>query len=183
MADNITIEGGCFCGDIRYRATEPPLRPGGACLCKNCRHAATATFVSFVAFGTDNLETDRFRFIKGEPVRYRYTSEMVIREGDDTDLPVGHALWSEWWFCGRCGTTLVHIHEGLTGSEGNIQELGVTTCTLDDPNAFPPEKLEGEDEMLSWIELWSLDDRQLCLAVPNIVRSHAKPSKTWTQRE
>lgn len=169
MTDTI-IEGGCFCGDVRYRATQPPVpATAGICLCSNCRHASASPLPTFVAFGTDNFETDKFRFIKGEPVRYRYTSEMVIREGDDTDLPVGHVLWSEWWFCGHCGTRIAHIHEGLTDDvdgETRVSELSVMACTLDDPNAFPPRGFGSEEDMLSWIELRSLDDGQRCLVIP-----------------
>jgi hypothetical protein len=154
IMETTIIEGGCFCGDIRYRATQPPGH-AAACHCQNCRHANAAPFAAFVAFGTDNFETDKFRFIKGKPVRYRYTSEMVVREGDSEKLPVGHVLWSERWFCGRCGTQIAHIHEGLTddNDETRVLEISVPTCTLDDPNAFPPQWHEMEEEKLSWVKI------------------------------
>lgn len=155
MADTI-IEGGCFCGDVRYRATEPPCEEAGACHCKNCRHANAAPYSAGVWFGTDNLETDRFRVIKGEPIRYRYTSEMVVEEGDDPsgNLPVGHVLWSEWWFCGRCGTRIAYIHEGVMSDDGTrIGQISVPICTLDDPNAFPPQHHSMQQEKLSWVKI------------------------------
>ena len=186
MAD-IVIEGGCFCGDVRYRATESPeSAQASICVCSNCRHASASPLPTYVSFGTDNFETDRFRFIKGQPVRYRYTSEMDIREGDDTGgtLPVGHLLWSERFFCSRCGTQIAHIHEGLTdvgGDNPRVLEISVMACTLDNPDAFPPRirsgGLEGQEDMLSWIKLRSLDE-QPCLVISNSVKSHNNPSKT-----
>lgn len=156
MSDTI-IEGGCFCADVRYHATEPPRGEGGAWHCKNCRHANAAPYFACVSFETDNLETDKFRFIKGEPIRYRYTSEMVVGEGDSDDFPVGHVLWSEWWFCGRCGTRIAHIHEGLADlddeGEERIGQLSITTCTLDDPDAFPPQHYSMQQEKLSWVKI------------------------------
>ncbi|MBI1924846.1 GFA family protein, partial [Candidatus Poribacteria bacterium] len=129
--ETIIIEGGCFCGEVRYRATQAPSYTS-VCHCSNCRHACASPLPAFVAFGTDNLETDKFSFIKGEPVRYRYTSEMFWEE-------MGRMMWSEWWFCGRCGTRLAHIHEGLTDDTGRVLQVSVTTCTLDNPEAYPPK--------------------------------------------
>jgi len=89
------LEGGCFCGAVRYRAAATAYTGSSVCQCSNCRCATGAPFAAFVNFETDTLDMDKFRFMKGEPIRYRYTSELAHK---------GRMLWSERWFCGQRGT-------------------------------------------------------------------------------
>ena len=41
-------------------------------------------------------------------------------------------------------------------SEDHSDTFDVTTCSLDAPEAFPPDSHEWTAEKLSWIELWTL---------------------------
>jgi hypothetical protein len=78
------ILGGCMCGAIRCRATEPPC-VSTVCHCQDCRRGAGAQSVAWVTFPAES-----FAFIQGEPARFR------------SSPPV------ERTFCGRCGTSLTY---------------------------------------------------------------------------
>jgi len=76
-----SLEGGCLCGRVRYRAT-PDKREGYYCHCRMCQ----------LAFG--NVSAAFFNLRKSEvtwhtPPTY-FTSSKIARRG----------------FCGRCGTPL-----------------------------------------------------------------------------
>jgi len=128
--ENRSIEDGCLCGEVHYRATKAPTS-SHICHCENCQHASAAPFAAWLSFPAGG-----FAFIKGQPVRYRYARE------DST--------WAERAFCARCGTQLTYT------SEDHSDTFDVTTCSLDAPEAFPPDSHEWTAEKLSWIELWTL---------------------------
>jgi hypothetical protein len=117
------IQGGCFCGTIRYRATSPP-RISTICHCADCRKASGAASVAWVTFPAEG-----FAFVEGEPSRYR-SSPPVVRT-----------------FCGRCGTPLTYR------SDERKHEIDVTTASLDEPEAFPPTKHVFPEQKLSWVEV------------------------------
>ncbi len=118
--ETIDIKGGCFCGEVRYRATCKPHH-SGVCYCSNCQRVCAAQSVGWVAFSADS-----FSFEQGEPVRYRSRST------------------TEWSFCGHCGTTLTYHHDDRPN------EIDVTIGSLDDPEAFPPTEQTWVEEKLSW---------------------------------
>jgi hypothetical protein len=117
----IDIQGGCFCGAVRYQARELP-RISTVCHCDDCRRACGAQSVAWVTFPAES-----FSFIAGDPQSYR-SSPPVART-----------------FCGRCGTSLTYQ------SEERAQDIDVTTGSLDDPEAFPPTKEVFREQKLSWI--------------------------------
>lgn len=81
------VEGGCYCGAIRYEA-------GGECSntmvchCQSCRRVAAAPVVAWVTFPAGG-----FRFTKGTPKEFHSTAP-VLRT-----------------FCGDCGTPLTYRHD------------------------------------------------------------------------
>ena len=114
------IEGGCFCGAIRYRATaEPTART--LCHCESCRRASGAPTVAWVIFPAAS-----FSIIAGTLREYR-SSEHVTRS-----------------FCGDCGTQLVYR------SDRRTEVVDVPTATLDEPDAFAPEREIWTGEKLAW---------------------------------
>ena len=116
------VPGGCFCGEIRYRARARPISQA-TCHCASCRRAAGAQAVAWVTFPAGSFTVEQ-----GEPVGYH--------------APNG-AVWS---FCPRCGTTLAYQHDQRPG------EVDVTTGSLDDPEAFPPTRDVNLDEKVSWVQ-------------------------------
>jgi hypothetical protein len=72
---------------------------------------------------------DRFELITGQPVDF-HSSPRVTRS-----------------FCGRCGTPLTYRHRDYA------DEIDVMTCSLDDPEAFPPSHHIWVRHKLAWVHL------------------------------
>ena len=114
------IEGGCFCGVIRYRSTAEPIART-LCHCESCRRAAGAPSVAWAVF-----PVSAFKIVAGT-LREHRSSEHVTRT-----------------FCGDCGTPLVYR------SDRRPDVVDVPTATLDDPDAFAPEREIWTGEKLAW---------------------------------
>ena len=87
-----TIEGGCLCGEVRYRIQGEPLA-SVTCQCRTCRKASAAAIVPWL-----HLDAANFAFLAGTPVDFK-SSPPVTRT-----------------FCGRCGTRVDLLdHEARPG--------------------------------------------------------------------
>jgi hypothetical protein len=97
-----SLTGGCACGSITYRVTEP-LQDARSCHCSRCRKvfSAQASAYALVAPGS-------FEWTAGEDMLTSFVSE------------AGEGLC----FCSRCGSTLAGIVDGKVH--------GVTLGCLDD---------------------------------------------------
>jgi hypothetical protein len=93
------------------------------CHCSICRRTTGAAFVSWFT-----VPRADFRWVHGEPVHFRSTPEAVRS------------------FCGRCGTQ-------LTFERDMLDELDITTCSLDDPESLPPQDHTYASSRLAWIKL------------------------------
>jgi hypothetical protein len=114
-------EGGCLCGKIRYRVIGEPAG-SMVCHCRTCRRAAGSPVVAWLTF-----PKARFQLSLGNPAEFRSTP------------PVRRT------FCGACGTPLTYEHRDEPGS------IDIITCSLDDPNAFPPTHHSWLSHDLRWI--------------------------------
>ncbi len=119
-----SIEGGCLCGVVRYRIQGEPLS-SGTCQCRSCRRASAAAIVPWIT-----LNSEHFAFTAGQPVEFN-SSPPATRT-----------------FCGRCGTPLTYRHTSYAE-----KKIDVTTCSLDDPEAFPPAGHVWTSHRLRWIKL------------------------------
>src|SRR5262245_21087396 len=117
------IAGHCFCGFVRYEASGAPANETN-CHCSICRRTSGAPFVAWVT-----VPRDRFRFLGGEPASFRSSDH-----GTRT-------------FCPRCGPPLTFR------SDRSPDEVDVTTCSLDDPEALPPRDHTRTSAQLSWVKL------------------------------
>lgn len=117
------IEGGCFCGFVRYRAGGSPSCETN-CHCSICRRTSGAPFVAWFT-----VPQADFSFAKGAPSSFQ-SSEHGTRT-----------------FCPRCGTPLTFR------SANSPAEVDVTTCSLDDPERHPPKDHTRTSSRLSWVEL------------------------------
>ena len=104
-----TFEGGCYCGEVRYRAQGEPMMKA-ECFCRECQYITGGASVLVMA-----VPTDGFAITKGSTKRFtRHDSpNAVTRE-----------------FCPNCGT---HI---LTRAPGFPDGVIVKVGSLDDPKAF-----------------------------------------------
>lgn len=124
------LTGGCFCGAIRYEAHGKPFHETN-CHCSVCRRTTGAPFVTW--FSVPAVD---FRFVRGNPVRFP-SSEQGVRS-----------------FCAVCGTQLTFEHACFA------DEIDVTTCSLDDPNALPPLDHTRVSSRLRWIARDHLPEHQ-----------------------
>jgi hypothetical protein len=115
-----SVEGGCLCGLIRYRATGP-ARARTLCHCRSCRLASGAPSVAWSVFDI----TD-FTFTAQPPARFN-SSPPVTRT-----------------FCPRCGTPLTYQHESRPDA------IDATTATLDHPEEFAPTMEIWVAQKLAW---------------------------------
>ena len=113
--------GGCVCGAVRYEAEGRPTNTM-VCHCRTCRRVAGAPVVAWVTF-----PVEKFRFVAGEPASF------------NTSAPVTRT------FCGACGTPLTYRHADSSDT------VDVTTCSLDDPDAFPPTHHSWLSHDLAWV--------------------------------
>ena len=105
----MTIEGGCYCGALRYRAEGDPIFKG-QCHCRECQ---------YVSGGHPNVITAMpeagFSYVKGTPKQFTRK---------DLPTPVTRE------FCGECGTHILAKSPGLPGA------LLIKVGTFDDPTVF-----------------------------------------------
>ena len=117
------MEGGCFCGFVRYRVGGTPSDET-FCHCSICRRTSGAPVVAwFTARDTD------YELLAGEPATFR-SSEHGTRS-----------------FCPRCGTQLTFQ------SNDCPDEVDVTVGSLEDPNRVPPKDHTHTSSKLSWVTL------------------------------
>lgn len=117
------VTGGCLCGAVRYEAT---VAPSGThyCHCRMCQKNFGSAMGSYTSFPRDS-----FRFVKGEPKRYR--SSKFAQRG----------------FCALCGSPLTF--EYLPRPE----KIGITIGSLDHPEALQPEAHWGIESALPWLHI------------------------------
>ena len=131
------ITGGCHCGAVRYRVTNPAYSWSGVCHCYSCRLVGGAPYLPWVSFPKESFE-----WIRGEPKHYYY-----IRWWEDSAI-----AWTERGFCDKCGTQLTHMNNDEPPEER--KHVAVNIISLDHPNAFPPKGWTGGiGSRLEWVPL------------------------------
>ena len=135
--NDLSIEGGCHCGDVRYRVR---AKPGIShiCHCRSCQKASAGPMIAWLDFSAEDFE-----WIRGEPSRYRYN-----HTGEEE-------AWAERYFCGRCGSYMAYVND-VRVKDGVVKWIDVTLCTLDDPDAFPPTSHSQLEDKPSWVKPWEL---------------------------
>jgi len=116
-----TYEGGCLCGNVRYRASGEVTNLS-YCHCRSCRGASGAPFV---AWGTFALA--QFEIVKGSPTTNRSSKHVERR------------------FCGQCGTALTYLHAMRP------EQIDVTLATLDDAGDLEPLAHIWISQKLPWV--------------------------------
>jgi hypothetical protein len=102
------LEGGCYCGKVRYVAEGEPMMKA-QCHCRECQYITGGSPNMFML-----MPLDGFSFTKGTPKQF-------------TRSDIERAVTRE--FCGECGTHLLTRRPGLAAA---IVKVG----TLDDPAVF-----------------------------------------------
>lgn len=121
MSDTGRAMGGCLCGAVRYEIAAEPTHRT-ICHCRTCRHASAAPMVAWVTAPRAAL-----RITSGAPREYASSPEVVRT------------------FCKTCGTPLTYTHERRP------DEVDVTTCSLDQPEAYAPTQHVWASHRLAWL--------------------------------
>lgn len=104
----MTLEGGCYCGQLRYRTEGKPMLRA-ECHCRECQYLSGGGPNFFMV-----VPADGFTYSKGTPKTFTRT---------DLPQPVTRE------FCADCGT---HITSRRPGLPAAILKIG----TLDEPKDF-----------------------------------------------
>ena len=118
-----SIEGGCLCGALRYRASGP-LEGVTHCHCTLCRRWSGAVAVTWFT-----VPLGRFALLKGEFATY-----------ESSDHGRRH-------YCGACATQLAFWSSQRPG------EIDITLGTLDAPEAHPASYHVYTTSRLPWLRL------------------------------
>ena len=106
----MAIEGGCYCGALRYRIAAPMPR-GGLCYCRACQHASGGAPNAFVL-----VQQSDFTDTEGKPAAFSHPEKpnAVTRE-----------------FCAQCGTQVSTVRPDMAGKR--VVKIG----TFDAPQEWP----------------------------------------------
>ena len=114
------IEGGCYCGQVRYVSEGAPFHET-ICHCVDCRRVTGAANVAWFS-----APASGFRFTAQAPMQHR-SSANVIRT-----------------FCGVCGTALTYQRTDLP------DEVDVTIASADHPDRLAPGDHVRTSSRLAW---------------------------------
>lgn len=128
MASVFPIEGGCDCGDIRYRMLTAPL----IVHCCHCRWCQRETGASFALNAM--IEADRVINLGREP-------EIVL-------TPSHSGLGQRVARCPRCHVAVWSHYAG----SGHLTKF-VRVGTLDDPDVLPPDVHVCTESKQPWVTL------------------------------
>jgi len=120
MSQPMVVEGGCLCGQVRYRIAGP-VAPAVYCHCSMCRKATGAPAAVWIFAARKD-----FRFTGAPPASY-------------ASSPRGERL-----FCPDCGGQIGFAAKTKT------DEIALLAGSLDDPDAFPPQSHVMFVNRLSW---------------------------------
>jgi hypothetical protein len=113
-------DGGCLCGEVRFRVTALPL-DAGYCHCRMCQRNSGAPVVAWVTFPANG-----FSWTAGKAGIYA-SSACATRS-----------------FCTTCGSYLVFASSELPN------EVSINTASFDEPDAFPPRKHIFAESRIKW---------------------------------
>ena len=119
-------EGGCACGDVRYRLTTEPLFVH-CCHCRNSQRQTGSAFVINVL-----IEADRVELLGVEPQR--------------VDVPRDDGSMQQVFRCPSCQIALYSIYT-------RPQVLFVRAGTLDEPSSVAPDVHIYTKSKVPWVTL------------------------------
>ena len=126
----IPAEGGCQCGEIRYRLIGEPIFLG-VCHCSDCKHQSGSAFGMSLRMRKADVE-----LLQGAPKQWTAPSD-----NGNPKICV---------FCGTCGTR-------LWNGPGPLGNLSVKPGTLDDPSQLAPRYEGWTKRKLPWLRIEGLE--------------------------
>jgi hypothetical protein len=123
---SVQREGGCACGEVRYRLSSEPLFVH-CCHCLNCQRQTGSAFVINIL-----IEADRVELVAGEP--------------QPVDVPREDGSSQRIW---RCPSCQVALFSRYTRPDVRFVRAG----TLDEPAVVSPDVHIFTRSKLPWVEL------------------------------
>ena len=120
------MEGGCACGEVRYRLVSEPMFVH-CCHCRNCQRQTGSAFVINLL-----IEADRVELLTGEP--------LAVEAPRDDGSP--QRIF-------RCPTCEVAIYSEY----GRPEVLFVRAGTLDEPSSVEPDVHIYTRSKVGWVQL------------------------------
>jgi hypothetical protein len=128
--NELQLEGGCTCGNIRYRMTTKPMFVH-CCHCRWCQRETGASFALNAM-----IEADRVILLNGTP-------EVI-------DTPSNSGKGQKIWRCSNCRIA-VWSNYASAGNSVSFVRVG----TLDNPDRFPPDIHIYTESKQPWVTLLS----------------------------
>jgi hypothetical protein len=122
----VNLEGGCSCGEVRYRLASEPMFVH-CCHCLNCQRQTGSAFVVNLL-----IEADRVELLAGDP--------------QPVDVPRDDGTMQRVW---RCPTCQVAVYSQYTNPRARFVRGG----TLDDPSSVEPDVHIFTRTKLPWVRL------------------------------
>lgn len=145
----VPVTGGCLCGEIRYRISEPALDTV-ICHCRMCQRFSGAPFSVGSVYATAAI-----RFTKGAPKYYKSSP------------------FAERGFCAECGSSLVFRPQTPPVSQDWEGWILIETGSLDNPAPNVPTWHLGVESQMPWLEMGHAKLRVRCQESPDIVAAWA----------
>lgn len=117
------LNGGCYCGAIRYRVADRVFNPTN-CHCDICRRSTGAPCVAWFSVPSADVV-----LLAAAPTAFRSSS---------------HATRT---FCPTCGTQLSFVDDATPGT------TDITIGSLDEPNSVAPQDHSYTSGKLAWLKL------------------------------
>lgn len=122
----MSLEGGCLCGQVRYRSESDPLAVA-ACHCRHCQQTSGSAFSVIVGVARAGVT------VTGTLASY-------ADKGDDSGLPVIRR------FCPNCGSPILSDVAATAGL------LWLKGGSLDRPEAAAPQMNIWSERALPWLK-------------------------------
>lgn len=114
MNTDSTLDGGCTCGEVRYRMTSAPIYVH-CCHCRWCQRETGASFALNAM-----IEADRVNLLKGKP--------------EEVNTPSNSGKGQKYF---RCRTCRIALWSNYAGAGDALRFVRVGT--LDTPDSLPPD--------------------------------------------
>jgi DNA-binding SARP family transcriptional activator len=139
------VNGGCLCGEIRYRITEPAIDMS-ICHCRMCQRATGGQMCA-----GQTVSREAFVLTRGE-LKY-YKSSPIAERG----------------FCANCGSSLTYRPLFPPWSDW----IDVFAAGLDNPETLSPTWHLGVEGQMPWLDIRSDLPRVRCAESPDLVEAWA----------
>jgi DNA-binding winged helix-turn-helix (wHTH) protein len=145
----VPVTGGCLCGEIRYRLTEPAL---DTCLC-HCRMCQKWSGGPVTVGSTYSINA--VQFTKGEPKYYKSSP------------------FAERGFCANCGSSLTYRPLAPPVTPDWANWIIIYATSLDNPAPNAPTWHLGVESQLPWFDVQPALKRVRCQESPDLVEAWA----------